>query len=158
LVDVLVRDVMSTTFTSIREHTTMREAAAIMSARGISDVVVADESGGLAGVLPEGDLLRAVTPGIDDLSFISDGSLMEAFDLLVVNGRHVADQPVARLVIRDPIIVAPEDPVLKAVTVMLNMHIHGLPVVSDGQVVGTISRADICRGLLRPATAASASD
>jgi CBS domain-containing protein len=145
---VQVGDVMRTHFTTIREDTTMQAAAAILSSHGISDVAVCDATGALTGVLAEGDLLRAVTPGVDDLALISDGSLVEAFDMLVVNGHHVADQPVARLVIRDPIVLAPEDPLLKAVTVMLNLFIHGLPVVHQGKVVGTVTRADICRGLL----------
>lgn len=145
---MIVDDVINRRFVTITADTTMQAAAAVLSDNAISDVVVVDDDGDLAGVLSEGDLLRAMTPGVDDLALVADGSLAEAFDLLVANGRHLADQPVARLVIRDPIVVAPDDPLLRAVTVMITMNIHGLPVVRDGRVVGRITRADVCRGLL----------
>lgn len=143
-----MRDVMRRGFSSISASTSMREAAATMSRNGVSDIVVLDGDGNFMGILAEGDLLRVITPGVDDLAFISDGSLAEAFEMLVENGRHHAGQPIERLVIRNPVVVSPDDPVLHAVTAMIDMNIHGMPVVSDGKVVGTIGRADLCRGLL----------
>ena len=145
---MLVRDAMRTDFVTVTTATTMQEAAAVLSTKGVSDVVVQDAAGGLAGVLTEGDLLRACMPGADDLALLADGSLADAFAMLEANGRHIADQPIQRLVIREPLTVAPDDPLLKALTVMLSMHIHGLPVVDGGKVVGRITRADASRALL----------
>ena len=152
---MLVSDVMTTDYLTIPTTATMREAAGILSAHGISDIVVEDADGRLAGVFTQGDLLRACVPGPEDLALLADGSLVEAFAMLEQNGRHIADQPIERLVIREPIVVAPGDPLLNAITVMLTMHVHGLPVVEDGRVVGRITRAHACQGLLDPDQTAS---
>ncbi len=50
--------------------------------------------------------------------------------------------------IEEPIIVEPEDHVAKAATVLLNRQIRLLPVVKEGKLVGTISRADVCRAVV----------
>jgi CBS domain-containing protein len=145
---VRVGDVMNPEFTTILASTSMREAAGALCRSGASDLVVVDASGAFVGVLAEGDLLRAVMPRIDELPLGADSSLAEAFERLVVNGRHLAEQPIDRLVIRDPIVVRPEDPLLNAATVMVTRQIRRIPVVDRAIVVGTIARADVCRGLL----------
>jgi len=51
-------------------------------------------------------------------------------------------------VIRAAITISPGEDVLKAAGTMISHQIRRLPVVADGKLVGTISRADICRAVL----------
>ena len=42
----------------------------------------------------------------------------------------------------------PTDEAAQAATVMVEKQIRRLPVVEDGKLVGTVSRADICRAVI----------
>ena len=42
----------------------------------------------------------------------------------------------------------PDDHVAKAATVLIDRQIRLLPVVEDGRLVGTVSRANICRAVV----------
>lgn len=146
---VLVRDVMNVNPTRIAARSTMREAAELVSASETSDLAVVDDEGRFVGVLAEGDLIRAALPKFDEI-VNSGGSLAEALDLFMLSGKDLASQPIDRIVIRDPIDVRPDDDLMKVAVVMVSRHIRRLHVVEDGKLVGSISRADICRAVLSP--------
>ena len=42
----------------------------------------------------------------------------------------------------------PDDHIARAATVLLDKQIRLLPVVKDGKLVGTVSRADLCRAIV----------
>ena len=50
--------------------------------------------------------------------------------------------------IRDAITVKPADEVAQAATIMVDRQIRRLPVVEDGRLHGTVSRADVCRAVV----------
>lgn len=141
------RDVMNDHPITIGADATFREAAEVLSSTAASDLVVVDADGGLVGILAEGDLMRALFPNLDELG-AGGGSMTEAFAAFLQNGRHLADQPIARIVIQDAIVVAPDDPLLRVATVMASRQIRRLPVVEGGKLAGTVSRADVCVGAL----------
>lgn len=142
-----VGDVMATEVPCIGQDATLAQAAELLWSAGASDLVVVDGAGRFAGVLSEGDLVRALLP---PTVHGGDRSIVEAFDQLVVNGHHMAPQPIAPLVIEDAIALAPTDDLLLVAREMTTRQIRRLPVVTDDrEVVGTISRADLCRALLR---------
>jgi CBS domain-containing protein len=145
---VLVRDVMRRDVVRIAATATFGEAARRFGEVGWSELAVTADDDVLEGVLAVGDLLRALVPDLGELTR-SGAALATAFDAFLQMGRDLVDQPVTRLVIRDPIVVAPSDPLLRVATAMLAHQIHRLFVVDHGRVVGTIGRADICLGALR---------
>jgi CBS domain-containing protein len=53
-------------------------------------------------------------------------------------------------VIKNAIVVKPSDDLLTAAGIMVKKQIRRLPVVDNGQLVGTVSRTDVCRAVLRP--------
>ena len=144
---MLVRDVMNRKVARIYEDTTMRRAAELASLSQASDLMVVDEHDTFLGVLSEGDLIRAVMPDLDEL-IAAGGSLTQAFAIFLQTGRDLAQEPIGRLIIRNPISVHPDDELLKVATVMVNKMIRRIPVVDDGRLVGTISRSDVTWGLL----------
>ena len=144
---MLVRDVMNRRVARIRRTATMREAAELASLTHVSDLMVVDDTGRFVGLLAEGDLIRAVMPDIDELTH-AGGSLEDAFAAFVETGRKLADESIERLIIDEPILLQPGDPLLKAATVMVSQQIRRLAVVENGILVGTVSRADVCWGLL----------
>jgi MFS transporter, DHA2 family, lincomycin resistance protein len=146
---VLVRDVMARDVARIGADATFGEAARRFREVGWSELAVTADDDTLEGVLALGDVLRALVPDVRELAR-AGAALDTAFAAFLDMGRRVVDQPVGRLVIRDPIVVAPADPLLRAAAVMISRHIHRLFVVDRGRVIGTIGRADIVSGALSP--------
>ena len=144
---MLVRDVMNRKVARIYEETTMRRAAELASLSQAADLMVVDDQDTFLGVLSEGDLIRAVMPDLDEL-IAAGGSLKQAFAIFLQTGKDLAHEPIGRLIIRQPITVAPDDELLKVATVMVNKMIRRVPVVDEGRLVGTISRSDVTWGLL----------
>lgn len=142
---MLIGDIMNVNATRIRVTATMRQAAELVSQSQSSDLMVVDGDNNFVGVLSEGDLIRAVLPKYDELV---KGGVTNPVDLFVERGHEKAEATIAPLVIRSPIMLSPADPVLKAASTMVSKQIRRLPVVDKGKLVGTVSRADICRAIL----------
>lgn len=142
-----IRDVMNVNATRIRDDATVRQAVEVVAASQASDLMVVDAENNFRGVLSEGDLIRAALPRYEEI-LRDGGSLTDALEMFVDKGRSMASQPIGSLVIRDPITVSPDEAVLKAAGTMISRQIRRLPVVSQGKLVGTVSRGDICRTVL----------
>jgi CBS domain-containing protein len=116
----LVKDVMTAGVVAVRPDSSLVEAAQLMRAQDIGDVLVADGQH-VVGVLTDRDItVRAVADGIDPLT-VSAGSVCTP----------------------DPVIVAPDDPVSAAVALMRAHAVRRLPVVEDGMPVGMVSLGDL---------------
>jgi CBS domain-containing protein len=99
----------------------------------------------LIGIVTWGDL-RAAWPSA-------------ATTLSVYEWRQLLEQAtVAECMSRDPITIAPNATVLEAAQIMLAHKIGGLPVVTDGELVGVISESDLMRLLIADATGAEHAD
>lgn len=144
---MLVRDVMTIYPVHIDQNATMHRAAEIISIAEVSDLMVVDPAKNFVGVLSEGDLIRAVLPNFDEITAVG-GTLSDAFQFFVRKGRELAKRPIAPLVIRNAITLKPTDEAAMAAATMVEKQIRRLPVVEDGKLVGTVSRADICRAVI----------
>jgi CBS domain-containing protein len=144
---MLIREIMTIYPVRVEITSTMRRAAEIISLAEASDLMVIDDERNFVGVLSEGDILRAVLPNFDEI-LAAGGSLADAFAFFARKGQELAGRPIAPLVIRNAIVVRPEDEAAMAASVMVEKQIRRLPVVDGGKLVGTVSRADICRALI----------
>ncbi len=142
-----VRDVMIVHAARIRQGASVHHAAEIVALSGVSDLMVVDDESNFVGVLSEGDILRRALPDVEQI-LEEGGTLDVAFDIFLRRGRDLMHVPITPLVIIDPIVVSPDDHVAKVATVMVERQIRRLPVVDKGKLVGTISRADICRAVV----------
>jgi CBS domain-containing protein len=115
-----VRDVMTPGVVVVPPDASLVEAAQLMRAQGIGDVLVASERHVL-GMLTDRDIaLRAVADGADPLT---------------VSARAVCTP--------NPVVVDSQDEVSVAVGLMREHAIRRLPVVEDGRLVGMLSIGDI---------------
>ncbi|MFF4211695.1 CBS domain-containing protein [Streptomyces sp. NPDC001796] len=115
-----VREVMTQGVVAVLPDASLVEAAQLMRAEDIGDVLVA-EDGHVVGVLTDRDIaLRAVADGADPLT---------------VSARAVCTP--------DPVVVGPDDPVSTAVDLMRGHAVRRLPVVEDGRPVGMVSLGDL---------------
>jgi CBS domain-containing protein len=109
--------------------------------------MVVDELNTFVGILSEGDILRAALPDLDEIR-AQGGSLADAFGVFVQKGQALAYRPILPLVIREPIVLSPDDHVTAAAVILVDKMIRRLPVVADGKLVGTLARADVCRAVV----------
>jgi CBS domain-containing protein len=144
---VRVREVMSLYPVRFDVGATLRRAAELVSAAGVSDLMVVEGRSRFVGILSEGDLIRALLPSKEDI-LAAGGSLEDAFQFFVRKGREVAEHEIRPLVITNAVTLGLEDDIAEAAVVMTERQIRRLPVVADGVLVGTVSRADICRAVL----------
>ncbi|ATL31881.1 CBS domain-containing protein [Streptomyces formicae] len=115
-----VRDVMTTGVVAVRPDASLVEAAQLMRAQDIGNVLVATE-GQILGVLTDRDIaLRAVADGADPLT---------------VSAQAVCTP--------NPVVVAPDDAVPAAVALMRDHAVRRLPVVENGRPVGMVSLGDL---------------
>ncbi|MEV7194755.1 CBS domain-containing protein [Streptomyces sp. NPDC093510] len=119
-----VRDVMTPGVAAVRPDASLVEAAQLMRAQDIGDVLVTVD-GRVLGVLTDRDIaLRAVADGADPLT---------------VSAQSVCTP--------NPVVVGPDDAVSAAVGLMRDHAVRRLPVVEDGQPVGMVSLGDLAPDL-----------
>jgi predicted transcriptional regulator len=142
-----IKDVMRVRTARIRQDSDIRHAAEIVALSGVSDLMVVDDEDTFIGVLSEGDILRTALPDIDEI-LDEGGTLEDAFQIFLDKGKQLSELPIAPLIIREPIVLDPENHVAQAATILVDKQIRLLPVVQDSKLVGTISRADVCRAVV----------
>lgn len=115
-------DIMTFRPASVRADTAVEDAARLMLNYRISGLPVADEKGGVVGIVTEGDLMRSPKSG---------------------TGRGTVGEVMTRHVIS----VGESTPVSEVVELFERHNIKRVPVVKDGRLTGILSRADLLRGL-----------
>lgn len=142
-----VKEIMTQNPARIRDNATLDQAAELVAMSRVTDLMVVDDKNNFVGVLSEGDILRAALPDINQI-LDEGGSSETAFDLFLVKGQNLASMPIKPLIILEPIVVTENDHIAKATVVLIDKQIRLLPVVEDEQLVGTVSRADVCRAVI----------
>ena len=143
----LVSGIMTVRAVRVRLDDTLHRAAEVIALSGIGDLMVIDGDSNFVGVLSVGDVLRAAMPDFEEI-VEQGGTLEQAFRLFLRKGSELMYQPIQPLVITEPLVVDPDDHVAKAAALMLEKNIHRLPVVKNGQLVGTVGRTDICQAVV----------
>ena len=138
---------MTVRATRIHEDSDIHHAAEVVALSGVSDLMVVDNDDKFVGVLSEGDILRTALPDIEEI-LDEGGTLDDAFRIFMEKGTQLADLPIAPLIIREPIVLDPENHIAQAATILVQKQIRLLPVVKEGILVGTVSRADVCRAVV----------
>ncbi|MFE0250849.1 CBS domain-containing protein [Streptomyces sp. NPDC059010] len=115
-----VRDVMTPGAVAVRPGASLVEAAQLMRAQDIGDVLVADGEH-VVGVLTDRDItVRAVADGADPLT---------------VSAESVCSP--------DPVMIGPGERVSLAISLMREHAVRRLPVVENGMPVGVVSLGDL---------------
>src|SRR3989337_136249 len=109
------REHMSRDLLTVAPDEPLVTVAQRMVDRDVGAVLVTDASGGLAGILTERDILRAVAAGIQDDTVVSDWMT------------------------RDPETMGPDDTTAHAAVLMIHGGFRHLPLVEGADVVGMLS-------------------
>lgn len=114
-----VGEIMCSTLVSVEPTTTVAEAATVMGGRHVGSTLVM-ESGSLAGIFTERDILRALSQDFDAPS-----------------------HTVSDWMTRNPVTIPPKTPVKEALDLMLSKGFRHLPVEDHGLIVGVVSMRDL---------------
>jgi CBS domain-containing protein len=144
---VRAKGIMTVRAVCIRMGDSLHRAAEIIALSGVGDLMVINDDNDFVGVLSVGDVLRAAMPDIEEI-MSEGGTLEQAFRLFLRKGSELRYKPIEPLVIKNPLVVNPDDHVAKVAALMLEKNIHRLPVVKDGRLIGTVGRADICQAVI----------
>jgi CBS domain-containing protein len=111
-------DIMTTEVVSVRPDTTIQEAVDLFELHHVSGLPVVDNQGQLLGLVTEYDLLQSIST-------------------LQLSGK------VADFMTRNVATVTEDVPLVELAEMFISTRVRRLPVVSDGKLVGVISRRDL---------------
>ena len=141
-----IKEIMTTDVITVSTSDSVEQCAKLLQENNISGLPVLDESGKVAGMVTEGDLIRRAsrikTPGYLEIlgGLIYLGSPKKFVEEL----QRAMSLEAGQLMSKNVISVKPEESVEKAATLMVENSINRLPVVDDNnKLVGIVSRRDI---------------
>lgn len=120
------KTVMSTDVVSVGRQTPISEVIELLVAEDITGVPVVNEDGTLAGIVTEKDILSLTA------------------DVRYASG--TAEQYMTRDVVAFDV----EDDIIAICECLMTSHFRRVPILSDGKLVGIISRHDIIKYILSP--------
>jgi CBS domain-containing protein len=134
----LVKEWMTADPITVDTTNNLSTAYHLMRLNSVRRLPVLDEAERLAGIITWGDIREARPKGSGSLH------MEPAWEIHFLAGIR----GVQEFMTPNPVTVTPQTPIRRAVQLMLENKIGGLPVVKDNRVVGIISETDIFRFLL----------
>ncbi len=141
-----IKDIMTTDVVTVSITDSVEQCAKLLQENDISGIPVLDDSGRVAGIVTEGDLIRRASrikaPGYLEIlgGLIYLGSPKKFVEEL----QRAMSLEAGQLMSKDVISVKPGDSIEEAATLMVEKGINRLPVIDDEEkLVGIVSRRDI---------------
>lgn len=141
-----VKDVMTRNVVSVSPQASVAEALDTMTRSHLSGLPVIDEAGSLVGVVSEADFMRRSELGTEKPGSHWLGSIFLPGRAAEIYARAHARR-VEEIMSRDVATIDATDSLDEAVTVMERRRVKRLPVLSEGKVVGMLTRADFVHAL-----------
>ncbi len=147
---LVAREIMTDRVITVTPETKVSELARILATENIGGAPVVDGEGRLLGVVTESDLIDqtkkvhipTVVAILDSLIFLERPDRMEK-DIRKIAGTVVGD-----IYTPNPVTVSEETPLDEIATIMAKKHVHTLPVMRGGELVGVIGKGDIIKTLI----------
>jgi CBS-domain-containing membrane protein len=139
-------DVIVSPVITVGPECSVQDLAEILLEHRISAVPVVSKNGDLVGIVSEGDLIRRTEIDTErrrsrSLALLI-GSQPLAAEFVKSHARRVAD-----LMTRDVIVATSETPLRHIAALLEKNGIKRVPIVSNGKVVGIVSRANLVQAL-----------
>lgn len=131
--DVKIREIMVKPVISVHVDDAFEQVEAKLRGKSIRHLPVVDDSGAVVGLITQRDLFRTVSPHRNEEGFVYNPAMLHDFVL-----RHQMT--------RDPYTLTPEDPVSKALSVMIQSKYGCIPVTDEKKkLVGILTARDVLR-------------
>jgi CBS-domain-containing membrane protein len=139
-------DVMVTNVITVGPEASVQDLAQILLNARISGVPVVGPDGKLLGIVSEGDLMRRAETGTGRRRpwwlALFTGRETLAVEFVKEHSRRVAD-----IMTRDVVTATADTPLSTIARLLERNAIKRLPIVSDGKVIGIVSRANLVQAL-----------
>lgn len=133
---MLVNEVMTTPVVTVPESATVKQAVRILDEHKISAAPVLGTDGRMVGIVSELDLLRG--------EFEADP---RAFARQIAAPQDPPPRRVSEVMTTDVVTTHETSDVAALAELMTSTRLKSVPVVRDGDLVGTVSRSDLLRTL-----------
>ena len=138
---IKIKDVMTRDVITVKEGTSLKEAAMIMVQHNVSSLPVVDVDDKLTGVITEADYLAA-------LNIEEDKAITQMFNRVIRRNRprKTRGTAVESLMSKNPVTIKEDEPLQTAIQMMDRNKIKRLIIAdNDNHVIGIISRPDLVR-------------
>lgn len=145
-----VKEVMSEPAITVNESASLAEIADLMLKEGIGCVPVVNNQGLISGIVTESDF-AAKEKGVPFSTFRAPQIFGQWMGKSGVEQMYQAAREMkAEEVMKSKVVTLTEnDPLEKAIELLLKHNVNRLPVVRDGKPVGIVSRHDLLRLMLQ---------
>jgi acetoin utilization protein AcuB len=134
-IPILVREIMTTDFVTLREDEALLDATLIFVRAGFRHIPILNGTR-LVGIVTERDLKHYTPSVLTGISPEEYNRLMETTLL-------------SKIMTRDPLTIEPSKTVYEAAQMLFDRRIGCLPVVEDGELKGIITTTDMLNLLLQ---------
>lgn len=144
---ITARDIMTTDVVTVDPETSVKEAANLMSEKGISGLPVV-QNGELVGIVTENDLIikdkKLHFP--EYINVIGGIIYLESYKKFREEFKKFVAVKVKELMTEDVVTVSPDTSIEDLATIMHQENINRLPVVDNsGQLIGIVTRGNIVK-------------
>ena len=142
------KDIMTKDVITVKPDTTVEELARLLMDNKISGAPVVDDTAGMVGIVTENDLIRKNKR-------LHIPTVIRLFDAYIMLGSESMEQEIKSIsaisvdeIYTEEVVSIQEDTTIEEIaTIMAEQHIHLLPVLRDGDVVGIVGKADMVRAM-----------
>jgi acetoin utilization protein AcuB len=134
-IPILVREIMTTDFVTLREDEALLDATLIFVRAGFRHIPILNGTR-LVGIVTERDLKHYTPSVLTGISPEEYNRLMETTLL-------------SKIMTRDPLTIEPSKTVYEAAQMLFDRRIGCLPVVEEGELKGIITTTDMLKLLLQ---------
>ena len=142
-------DIMTREIHSVHQDTEIEALAKKFVEYNVNAMPVVDDDGALVGIVSQTDLVEQDKPlHIPTVISLFDWVIyLESPKNFTEEVRKVTARRVGEICGRDVVTYAPDDPDSTIASLMIDNKVHLVPVLSDGRLVGVVSRLDIIRSM-----------
>jgi CBS domain-containing protein len=142
-------DIMTRQIHSVHEDTEINALAKKFVEYNVNAMPVVDDAGALVGIVTQTDLVEQDKPlHIPTVISLFDWVIyLESPKNFTEEVRKVTARKVGEICSRDVVTCTPDDPVSTIASLMVDNKVHLVPVLSEGRMVGVVSRLDIIRSM-----------
>lgn len=140
-----IHELMSTGVVTGTPADRVRDIVVKMLSRHCGAIPIVNANHELLGVVTLRDVMLPMYPNYGD--YIHDAVRSRDFLEMEQNYPEVLAKKAEEIMVRNPLTVSPETPILEAASYMGLKNLRRIPVVDRGTLVGMVSIGDIHRGL-----------